>query len=240
MTHYVHYIEQSPTEDAMIQAARLTQKYLSQLHLLGIKRSNRLYPIYEMGLAAEIHAYLKRIGKVPHAPSEAVLAFEDDSCARVVAYLMYLPVPRDPDACGVTYMVVDEPFRNQGIARSMMDRVKARFPHIELTCFDHTVPFYERLGFRAIDVHRTQIVMNTRDHSSTEMMAIEDVDWIYKSQPMIDLQARLLHQHGPGAMRRAETQLEKHIEDLKERARVFFDGYSRAASQAQAAESKKD
>lgn len=47
-------------------------------------------------------------------------------------------------------VVVDNELRGQGIGKAMMERIVARFQHVEelmLGCLEEMVPFYEQFGF---------------------------------------------------------------------------------------------
>jgi len=105
----------------------------------------------------------------------------------------------------------------------MIKELISRYPHTELTCTVKTVPFYESLGFQVLDVHNTQVVMNTRSASTTGMMAIIDVTTIYESQEASEIHKRLVQRWGIREMLRAEKQLERHVAQLQRQARAFVD-----------------
>lgn len=189
-----------------------------------------LSQIYANGLAYDffrilLAPHIQRIGAVPSEPVELLVAVAvDEADPRVVVgFVLYSPVPTHPEACGINYMAVINSHRRRGIGRAMIKELISRYPHTELTCTVKTVPFYESLGFQVLDVHNTQVVMNTRSASTTGMMAIIDVTTIYESQEASEIHKRLVQRWGIREMLRAEKQLERHVAQLQRQARAFVD-----------------
>lgn len=222
MLKYVLHTVQ-PSEVTKGQVATLTGTYAADLHrydFAGIRPTNCLLDLYQHFLAWEVMAYLDRIGIHPEAPTELITAHDDDGA--VLGYVLYLPVPSHPDACGLTYMVVHHQHRRQGIAREMIGMVRGRYPHVELTCTPIKAPFYQELGFRMLDWSDTQLVMNTRNYSCEGLMAIQNVSSIYESPQAKELQAHLLNQYGERAVYKDRKRLKKHIAEAERRAKAYY------------------
>lgn len=215
------YFDEPPPQKVVGEVLELVDANLTDLSMLAVPPSNPLYEVYRWALPCEVHLYIQRIGMIPTAPVELVVAYDDASPGEVVGFLLYLPVPADPEACGVTYMAVKATHRERGIGGAMMRDAVARYPHIELTCPVKKVPFYERIGFRVIDVHNTQVVMNTRSASTSGCMGIVDTGPIYSSAEVKAIHQQLVARWGIKAMANAEKQLQRHVEMLARKSAAY-------------------
>lgn len=210
-----------PPEQITSQVLQLVVSNVTSLHLTQIPRTNLLYDLYAWVLPCELLLYMERIGVVPDAPTELLVALDDRNPGQVIGFCLYLPVPTHPDACGLTYMAVSSSHRRSGIGRALLKHVIERFTHVELTSAVDTVGFYERVGFRVIDSHLTQVVMNTRSASCTGMMHVINAAPIYESPQGVALQQRLISRYGLAAMQQSQNDLERHIEALQKSAQLF-------------------
>jgi len=122
---------------------------------------------------------------------------------------------------GVAYMAVDAGHRRQGVARNMLKDMINRYPHAELTCAVAKVPWFESMGFQVLGVRATQVLMNTRDHSSEGLMGLLDVASIYSSLEVRQIHHYLLQKHGKRAMIDAEKQRDRHLDQMTRNAKVF-------------------
>lgn len=215
------YDRSPPAPEVARQVLQIVVTYLTDLSMLGVPPSNHLYEMYEWAIPCEVHAYIDRIGKVRTAPVELLVAFDDERPGQVVGFLLYLPVPTHPDACGVTYMAVQKAHRGKGIGKGMLSQAIARYPHVELTCPVSKVGFYESSGFRVIDTYNTQVVMNTREASTPGMMAKVDVAPIYESPQAKQIYDHLLQRWGRKEMLNAEKQLQRHVEQQVRQAEAY-------------------
>jgi len=213
-----------PPRDVTHQVLQMVVSNLTELSMLAVPPSNHLYEIYKWAVPAEVNLYIDRIGQVPIAPVELLVAFDKETPGHVLGFLMYLPVPTHSDACGVTYMAVQKTHRGRGIGSAMMKKAIERYPHVELTCPVAKVGFYERLGFQVLDTHNTQVVMNTRSASTEGQMAIVDVEPIYRSSQALEIRDRLLARWGRKEMVNAESQLNRHVAQLQRQAVAFVGG----------------
>lgn len=210
-----------PPEQITSQVLQLMVNNVTSLHLMQIPRANLQYDLYAWALPCELLLYMERIGVVPDAPTELLVALDEQNPEQVIGFCLYLPVPTHPDACGLTYMAVSGSHRRRGIGRALLKRVIDRYPHVELTCAVDTVEFYERVGFRVIDSHLTQVVMNTRSASCTGMMHVLNTAPIYETPQARAIQQQLINRYGLAAMQQSQIDLEQHAEALQKSAQLF-------------------
>ncbi len=208
------------------QVLELVADNVTDLSMFAIPPSNLLHEVYRWALPVEVGGYLQRIGSEPSEPVELIVAFADDSPTDVVGFVLYSPVPTHPEACGINYMAVKASNRRRGIGRKLMEMVVDRHNHTELTCAVKKVPFYESLGFRVLDSHNTQVVMNTRDESTTGLMAVLNVTPIYESNEAKLIHDQLVQRWGRKEMINAAKQLERHTAQLTRQAQAFVRGRS--------------
>jgi len=210
---------QMPHPQIRQQVLDMVKEYHTDLSMLGTPPSNHLHEIYNWSLVVEVDLYIHRIGKVPEFPVELVIASDQ---GKVIGFVLALPVATHPDACAITYMAVATPARRRGVGSAMMKAVLARYPHTELTCFVPKVPFYEKLGFKVIDVRNTQLVMNTRDQSTEGRIGTVDVNSIAQTAEAKALQDQLLQRWGRKEMVSSQKKLARHLEQLSSKAAAFF------------------
>lgn len=219
--HTVLCNEAPPPDRVLHQILEMVADNFTDISMLGLPPSNPLSCVYSWALTYEISLYATRIGKIPTAPVELIVAYDDGNDTDVVGFLLYLPVPSHPDACGVTYMAVSQSHRRRGIGSAMMRECIARYSHVELTCFVKKVPFYESLGFQVLDTQNTQVVMNTRSASTTGNMVIVDTDSIHQMPHLKKIHDQLVQRWGSREMAKAVKQLERHVDQLKRKAAAY-------------------
>ncbi len=154
-------------------------------------------------------------------PVELIVALDHEDPSVVSGFLLYLPVPGDPEACSVAYMAVKTSQRRRGIARAMVQKMLERYPHAELACFVNKVPYFEAMGFQVLHARGPQVLMNTRDHQTEGLLAVLDIAPIYNSVEVRQIHAYLLKQHGKRAMTDAEKQRDRQLDQMTRQARVF-------------------
>ncbi|MBM5458638.1 GNAT family N-acetyltransferase [Pseudomonas sp. P66] len=213
--------ETSPPATVSNQVCQMVATYLTDLSMLAVPASNLLFEVYEWALPCEVYVYLQWIGQPENPPVELLVAFDDEEPFEVVGFLMYLPMPTHPEACGITYMAVRKSHRGRGIGKAMIEQALSRYPHAELTCPVSKVGFYERLGFQVLRARNTQVVMNTREFSSEGMMGVVDAAQIYQSAEVRNIQNQQLQRWGRKEMVNAEKQLQRHISQLERQAAAF-------------------
>ncbi len=215
-----HYATPCP-EPVNSQILQMVVDYLTDISSVAIPPSNLLYNIYQYAIGYEVHLYLEAVGGAKGIAVELIVALDRQDPAKVVGFLLYLPVKDDPEACGVAYMAVHASHRRQGVARVMMDEMLSRYPHGELTCTVEKVPAFESMGFQVRGVRGTQVLMNTRDYSTDGLMGVLDVASIYSSLEVRQIHTYLLQKHGKRAMIDAEKQRDRHFDQMTRKARLF-------------------
>lgn len=217
----VLYHKSPPSKEVTIQVMEMVRLFVSDLTSEAVPPSNPYYEAYCFSLPLEVGIYLQRIGQDPDVLTEVIVAFDDSRPDEVVGFLVYLPIPTNPEACGICYMAVAQSHRRRGIGAAMMREAMARYSYAELTCPINKVAFYEHLGFQVIDVEGTQVVMNTRATSSPELMALVNPAEIWGSPEMAQIHEQLVQRWGRKEMAKGEKQLRRHIEQLERQAASY-------------------
>ena len=220
MPELTHFDAPCP-EHINSQILQMVVDNLTDISMVGIVPSNPLYNVYQYTVGYEVHLYLEALGGSKGIAVELIVATDDENPEKVIGFLLYLPVKDDPEACGVAYMAVDSGHRRRGVARTMLQDMISRYPHAELTCTVAKVPWFESMGFQVLGVRGTQVLMNTRDHSSEGLMGLLDVTFIYSSLEVRQIHNYLLQKHGKRAMVDAEKQRDRHLDQMTHNAKVF-------------------
>ncbi|WP_223525053.1 GNAT family N-acetyltransferase [Pseudomonas sp. A-B-26] len=220
MPQLTHFDAPCP-EPINSQILQMVVDNLTDISMVGIGPSNPLYNVYQYTVGFEVHLYLEALDGSKGIAVELIVATDDEDPSKVIGFLLYLPIKDDPDACGVAYMAVDAGHRRRGVARAMLQDMTRRYPHAELTCAVAKVPWFESMGFQVLGVRSTQVLMNTRDHSSEGLMGLLDVASIYGSLEVRQIHAYLLQKHGKRAMIDAEKQRDRHLDQMIRNAKVF-------------------
>jgi ribosomal protein S18 acetylase RimI-like enzyme len=220
MPQLTHFAAPCP-EHINSQILQLVVDNLTDISMVGIGPSNPLYNVYQYTVGFEVHLYLEALDGSKGIAVELIVATDEEDPEKVIGFLLYLPIKDDPQACGVAYMAVDAGHRRQGVARAMLQAMISRYPHAELTCAVAKVPWFESMGFQVLGVRATQVLMNTRDHSSEGLMGLLDVASIYSSLEVRQIHHYLLQKHGKRAMIDAEKQRDRHLDQMTRNAKVF-------------------
>lgn len=220
MPQLTHFAAPCP-EHINSQILQLVVDNLTDISMVGIGPSNPLYNVYQYTVGFEVHLYLEALDGSKGIAVELIVTTDDEDPTKVIGFLLYLPIKDDPQACGVAYMAVDAGHRRNGVARAMLQDMVNRYPHAELTCAVAKVPWFESMGFQVLGVRGTQVLMNTRDHSSEGLMGLLDVASIYSSLEVRQIHHYLLQKHGKRAMIDAEKQRDRHLDQMTRNAKVF-------------------
>ncbi|AZD49586.1 GNAT family N-acetyltransferase [Pseudomonas chlororaphis] len=213
---------QTPCPEAVnSQILQMVVDYLTDISAVAIPPSNLLYNIYQYAIGYEVHLYLQALDGSRGIAVELLVASDDDDPEQVLGFVLYLPVKDDPEACGVAYMAVRASHRRQGIARSLLARMRERYPHAELTCAAGKVAWFEALGFQVLGVRGPQVLMNTRDHATDGLMGLLDTAPIYRSLEVRQIHSYLLQKHGKRAMLDTEKQRDRHLDQMTRNAQAL-------------------
>lgn len=219
MSFTITRVLQSLSPHVEQQVIDLAVMNLTDISLLSIPPSNLMYPVYEVGMGAEIGVYLSHLGEGGDLKVELILATDEQG--DVVGFLMYLLVAGCPDACGVTYMAVSAHRRRQGVARAMIGSMLQNYPHAGLSCTIEKVPYYEAMGFQVLSRRDNQVSMNTRGYAANGLMGTLNVAPIFESPMIQQLQYTLGQKHGNKAMANAIKQIQRDYARAEQRVEQY-------------------
>lgn len=214
------YHQAGPDKSSIDQVLNLAASFCTDLRLDAIPVSNAFYSLYQWALVREVDLYIRRIGHT-NAPVELLLAFDEIKRDEVVGFLLYLPVMRLSDACGVCYMAVKVSHQRRGIGKSLLASMLDRYPHAELTCSISNVGFYETMGFSVVGTHSSQVAMCTREQPTKGEILLIDARSILGSPEARQRQMELEQRWGKKVMRYAIKQFERHVSKLALQAEEF-------------------
>lgn len=214
-------LQSPPPEFIRSQIQQMVIDSVTDISPVAISADNRLYNLYQYGVGYEVHLYLNALDGSRDVAVELIVALDEDDPEVVLGFLLYLPVGEDPLACSVAFMAVQEQHRRQGIARSMLDKMRARYPHAELTCVTDKVSWFESMGFQVLGAKGPHVVMNTRDYATSGLLAVLETAHIYQSVEVRQIHAYLLKQHGEQAMIDAERDRDLRLDEMARQAEAF-------------------
>lgn len=212
------HLDSPPPESLNSQVLQMVVDYLSDISPVSLTPSNPLYQLYQYVIGYEMHLYLQAMNSALDSRAQLVLALDDLDPSQVLGFALYLPAKDDPEACTMAYMAVQVSQRRHGIARAMLQHMVTRHPHAELACVASQVPTFEAMGFRVLAAQGPQVLMNTRDHRSDGLFAVQDLRPIFQSKEVQQIHTYLLKQHGKKAMSDAEKQRDRLLDQMTQRA----------------------
>lgn len=204
------------------QILQLVVDNLTDISSVALPPSNPLFAIYQYAVGYEVHLYLQALDGTRGVNVELITAMHATDPDKVLGFVLYLPVKDNPQACGVAFMAVDASQRRRGIARTMLEELRKRCPHIELSCAVAKVPYFEALGFQVLGARGPQVLMNTDEHVTDGLIAVLDVAPIYRSNEVRQIHSYLLQRNGKRAMVDAEKQRDRHLDQLTAKVRAFL------------------
>lgn len=222
------HLNTPPPESMKGQVLRMVVDYLSDISPVSLPSSNPLYQLYQYLVGLEVHRYLDSMDGAQPGKPELIMALDSDDPASLLGFALYLPYVDDSEACVLAYLAVQASHRRQGIGRAMVDAMLARYPHGEVACVAGKVPYFEALGFLPLAVRGPQVVMNTRSQPSDGMVAMQDLQPIFQSTEVRQIHAYLVKQHGHQAMREAEQERDRLLDQLAEQAEHLTRAYASA------------
>ncbi|PZW47223.1 MULTISPECIES: GNAT family N-acetyltransferase [unclassified Pseudomonas] len=213
------HLNATPPESLKAQVLQMVVDYFSDISPVPLTPSNPLFQLYQYVIGYEVHLYLQAMNGETDSPTQLLLALDDQDPSVVLGFALYLPSQDDAEACILAYMAVAASHRRHGIARAMLQRITERHPHLELACVAGKVPTFESMGFQVLAAQGPQVLMNTRDHRSDGLVAVQDLAPVFQSTEVRQIHAYLLKQNGKKAMSEAEKQRDYHLDQLAHQAR---------------------
>lgn len=217
----IRHFQSPPPEAIDSQILQLVVDNLTDISAIGIGPSNLLYNVYQYAVGYEVHLYLQALGGGQGVAAELLVAMDEDDPEALLGFVLYLPVQDDPLACGVAFMAVRASHRRQGVARSLLGQMLARYPHGELTCAVDKVAYFEALGFTVLGTRGPHVLMSTRQRPTDGLMAVLDVAPVYRSLEVRQIHTYLMQKHGKRAMLDAEKQRDRHLDQMTRKAQAF-------------------
>ncbi len=222
------HLDNPPPESLKSQVLQMVVDYFTDISPAPLTPSNPLYQLYQYVIGFEVHLYLQAMDSLQDSTAQLTLALDDEDPSQVLGFALYLPSKDDPEACTLVYLAVQASHRRRGIARAMLQRMIARHPHAELACVAERVPTFEAMGFQALAARGPQVLMNTRNHSSDGLVAVQDVAPIFQSKEVRQIHAYLLKQYGNKAMSDAERKRDYLLDQMARQAEALVDDRLRA------------
>jgi len=211
-------LDNPPPEALKSQVLQMVVDYLGDISPLSLTPDNPLYQLYQYVIGFEVHLYLQAMDSALTSNPQLILALDDRDPALILGFALYLPSLDDPQACTLAYIAVQASQRRHGIARAMLQRMVTHHPHAELACVAGQVPTFEAMGFQVLAARGPQVLMNTRDHRSDGMVAVQDLAPIFQSREVRQIHAYLTKQHGKLAMAEAEKERDLLLDQLARQA----------------------
>jgi ribosomal protein S18 acetylase RimI-like enzyme len=212
------HLDTPPPESLKSQVLQMVVDYLSDISPVSLPPSNPLYQLYQYVVGFEVHRYLDSMDGAQAGKPELIMALDADDPALLQGFALYLPYVDDPDACSLLYLAVQESHRRQGIGRAMVEAMMGRYQHAEVACVAGKVPYFETLGFLPLAGRGPQVVMNTQSRVSNGVLAVQDLEPIFKSEEVRQIHTYLVKQHGAEAMSDAEKDRDRLLDELAQQA----------------------
>lgn len=214
-------LDTPPPESLKSQVLQMVVDYFSDISPVPLTPSNPLYQLYQYVIGYEVHLYLQAMNDSLDSSARLILALDDEDPSQVLGFALYLPSQDDAEACTLAYMAVKASHRRRGIARALLQQMVERRPHAELACAASKVPTFESMGFQILAAQGPQVLLNTRDHRSDGMVAVQDLAPIFQSKEVRQIHAYLVKQHGKKAMSDAENKRDRLLDQMAHQAQVL-------------------
>lgn len=215
------HLDTSPPESLKNQVLQMMVDYFSDVSPVPLTPSNPLFQLYQYVIGYETHLYLQAMNAASEGTARLILALDDEDPSQVLGFALYLPSLDDTEAATLAYVAVRDSHRRRGIGRAMLQRVVRQRPHVVLACAADKVPIFESMGFHVLAAQGPHVLLNTRDHRSDGMVAVQDLAPIYQSREVRQIHAYLLQQHGKKAMSEAEKKRDRLLDQMAYQAQVL-------------------
>ncbi|MFI8480218.1 GNAT family N-acetyltransferase [Pseudomonas sp. NPDC078700] len=215
------HLDTSPPEALNTQVLQMVVDYFSDISPVSLTPSNPLYQLYQYVIGYEVHMYFQAMNSTLDSAPKLILALDDEDPSLVLGFALYLPSQDDEEACTLAYLAVKASHRRRGIANALLQRMVAERPHAELACSVSKVPTFESLGFQVLAAQGPHVVLSTRDHRSSGMVAVQDLAPIFHSKEVRQIHAYLVQQHGKKAMSDAESKRDRLLDQMAYQAQAL-------------------
>nr|WP_294971720.1 GNAT family N-acetyltransferase [uncultured Pseudomonas sp.] len=216
-------LDTPPPESLKSQVLQMVVDYFSDISPVSLTPSNPLYQLYQYVIGYEVHLYLQAMNGSRDSHARLILALDDEEPSQVLGFALYLPSQDDSEACTLAYMAVKASHRRRGIARALLQQMVESRPHAELACAAGKVAIFESMGFQVLAAQGPHVLLNTRDHRSDGMVAVQDLAPIYQSKEVRQIHAYLVQQHGRKAMREAENKRDRLLDQMARQAQAVVE-----------------
>ncbi|SDH32316.1 GNAT family N-acetyltransferase [Pseudomonas panipatensis] len=216
-------LDTSPPESLKSQVLHMVVDYFSDISPVSLTPSNPLYQLYQYVIGYEVHLYLQAMNGSLESTARLILALDDEDPSQVLGFALYLPSQDDAEACTLAYMAVKASHRRRGIARALLQRMVEHRPHVELACAASKVPIFESMGFQLLAAQGPHVLLNTRDHRSDGLVAVQDLAPIFQSKEVRQIHAYLVKQHGKKAMGEAENKRDRLLDQMARQAQALVE-----------------
>ncbi|MCJ1886530.1 GNAT family N-acetyltransferase [Pseudomonas sp. LA21] len=214
-------LDTPPPESLKSQILQMVVDYFSDISPVPLTPSNPLYQLYQYVIGYEVHLYLQAMDGSAESPARLILALDDEDPSQVLGFALYLPSRDDAEACTLAYLAVSASHRRHGIARALLQRMIEQRPHVELACAASKAPVFESMGFQVLAAQGPHVLLNTRDHRSDGMVAVQDLAPIFRSKEVQQIHAYLLKQNGRKAMSEAESKRDRLLDQMARQAEAL-------------------
>lgn len=208
------HLDTPPPEALKSQVLQLVVDDFSDISPVPLTPSNPLYQLYQYVIGFEVHLYLQAMASDAPETARLILALDDIDPSQVLGFALYLPSPDDSEACTLAYLAVKASHRRHGIARALLANMLQQRPHAELACAASKVPTFEALGFHVLAAKGPHVLLNTRAHRSSGLVAVQDLAPIFQSKEVQQIHAYLVKQHGKKAMSDAESKRDRLLDQM--------------------------
>ncbi|AGI24795.1 GNAT family N-acetyltransferase [Pseudomonas sp. MT3] len=216
-------LDTPPPESLKSQVLQMVVDYFSDISPVSLTPSNPLYQLYQYVIGYEVHLYLQAMNGSRDSHARLILALDDEEPSQVLGFALYLPSQDDSEACTLAYVAVKASHRRRGIARALLQQMVESRPHAELACAAGKVAIFESMGFQVLAAQGPHVLLNTRDHRSDGMVAVQDLAPIYQSKEVRQIHAYLVQQHGRKAMREAENKRDRLLDQMARQAQAVVE-----------------
>jgi len=216
------HLNTPPPESLKSQVLQMVVDYFTDISPVPLTPDNPLFQLYQYVIGFEVHLYLQAMSDTQPGAARLLLALDDEDPSQVLGFALYLPSHDDAQACTLAYTAVQASHRRRGIARAMLKKIIEQRPHMELACVARQVPTFEALGLRVLAAQGPQVLLNTRAQRSSGLVAVQDQAPIYQSKEVRQIHTYLLKQHGEAAMREAEHERDRLLDQLTDQAQVLL------------------